>query len=271
MQRRHGLGLALVAVCASALGATAASQEGAQSWSFQFRAGEVEKYRTYIRLSGKQADCSGDLLLTLKSGSRHEIRQVTPEGAATYDQIDEATTVALGGKPLEAKPAEKKPVNVTFSKTGLMLRRENPQADPFARDEKAIPLLQSMPIPPRPVRVGEAWKTELPNPLVRGKTVTVTSTLLGQETVLGVPCVKVGLEMSFPTTFGATEEETVHASIVYHVDPKAGRLVRSSMLIRNPLLPFPVKNGEARVLISRIIPGANESNDPEGERLFGAP
>ncbi len=244
------------------------AQGEAYKWSFQWKKGDTERFRTYIKISGRAADDTGDLVIALRSESRHEVRDVAADGTVTYDQSDDSRQTSINGMPIPDKPSMRKPITITVAPNGLMVKRVNPAADPFDRSEKSVPVIQSIPAPDQPVKIGDTWKSEFPNPLLKNKTVVATSTLIGAEKLLGVDALKVRMEMSFPSTFGATEAEIVHVQVTYHLDPKSGQLLRGVYLVRNPMLPIPGKNMEARVFVSRIVPGQNDKDDPDGEKLL---
>ncbi len=245
-----------------------ASAQDAHTWTFDYKKGETARFRTYMKIAGRMADASGDLVILMKSTSKHTVTDVSADGTTVYDQLDETSEAKINGKAIPPKAGEVKPVSITVDKSGLVLKRVNASGDPVSRPERAIIAIQSMPVPPMPVKAGESWKTEFPNPLMRGQKITATSTLVGVEKVLGIDAVKINLTADFPSTFGASENEIIHLQVSYHLDAKTHKLLRAYYVIKNPLLPLPGTNMEARVLVSSIVPGANDMADPEGEELL---
>lgn len=263
--RRALLSLALLSLAAAI---PARATDPVAPWSFDLKKGDVLKYRTYIRISGRMADDSGDLLLTTRSESRHDVKDVTADGVATYEQLDEKSEAAFNGKPVPPPAGKPLPVTVTLAKNGVMLKRVNPTADPASIADKTIVAVQAVPVPPGTVKVGDTWKTEIPNPVIKGKTLTAVSTFQGTEKVLGLDALKVEMKMEFPTVLFASDFEIMQISVTYYVDLKDHQLLRAGYVIKNSVLPFPAKNVEARVLVSRIIPGQNDMTDPEGDTLI---
>jgi len=262
-----GLTVALITVA----GLNAARVDAADetySWTFQFKPGQVDRFRTYMQVTGRQGDDSGDIALAIKSASRHDVKDVTADGTATWEQLDEQSDATVDGKAVEKKGDGPKPVTITFAKNGLLLKRVNPAADPSSRAELTIVAIQSMPVPEKPVKVGESWTAEIPNPVVKGNKITVKSTLAGVEKLLGTDALKVQVELQFPSTFGALEHEIVKVQETYFLDAKTYQLLRASYTIKDPMLPFPGKDMLVRVLVTRIVPGQNDKNDPEGEKLL---
>ena len=267
------LTLTLAATLALAAGWPAVRGQAADetySWTFQFKPGQVDRFRTYLKLTGQQVDDSGPISLGIKSASRHDIKDVNADGVATWEQLDEQSETFLDGKALDKKTTGFKPVTITFGKNGLMLTRVNPAADMFDRSQKSVPAIQSMPVPDKPVKVGESWTSKVANQTLKNTVIDVKSTLVGVEKVLGVDALKIQVEFKFPTTFGAMESEIVKVQETYYLDAKTYQLLRASYTIKDPMLPFPGKELVARVLVSRVVPGVNDANDPEGEQLLAA-
>ena len=157
---------------------------------------------------------------------------------------------------------------VTFSKVGTVTKRVNPSADPADLTQKLLPLFGALPVPPAGVKPGDVWKTELPNPMLKNKLVSVSSTFVGNEGVLGLDCLKVQVAMTFPTAYGLKESEYLQFTETYWLDAKTRQLIRASFRAKNAMLPFPAKNVEANALTTRIIGGQNEMSDPDGEALL---
>lgn len=244
------------------------AKDGTYIWTVNFTKGEAPKYRTYIKIAGRQADESGDILITTRSESKHDVKDVLPDGTATYEQLDVLYAASFQSMPL---PADKKPpvaVVVTFTKTGLMQKRVNPAADPFDRSQKGIPNFMSLPAPLTPVKLGESWKAETANLLVKGQKIAVTQTLVAAEKVLGVDCLKVTAKFVFPTTYGAQESEISKVETTYWVEVKNGQLFKMSTTVLNPLLPFPATKVTSLSVTTRIIAGQNDKEDADGEKLI---
>lgn len=262
----------LLALAAALLAAAPAAAQTVQPWSFQFKKGDTLRYRTYIKITGKMADDSGDLSILTRSTSRHDVKEVSADGTAVYEQVDEKSDVVFNGKPVPPPAGGEKPapVTITIGKNGVMTKRVNPAADPSSMADKTLVAVQALPAPPGPVKPGDTWQTVIPNPVIKGKTLTAVSTFRGTENVLGIEALKVEMKMEFPTVLFAADFEIMQIAVTYYVDPKEQSLLRASYVIKNAMLPFPAKETEARVLVSRIVPGRNETADPDGEKLIAA-
>ena len=260
--------LALVVPFTQAQAPTTAATQVVPGWTFEHKAGEVLRYRTYIRITGRTPDDSGELDLKIQSTSKNTTKELTPEGNVIWEQLDDpGSTATLNGMALP--PAEElKPVTVTFGKNGVVLKRVNPAADPADQTQRLLPLLSSQPVPPVGVKAGDSWKTELPNPMLKNKIVTINSTLVGNETILGIDCLKVQVQATFPTAYGISEKEWLQFTETYYLDAKTRQLVRSQFVMKNAMLPFPAKSLEAQAMTSRIIEGKNDMSDPEAEAFM---
>jgi hypothetical protein len=246
----------------------AAAPQAEPGWTFVFKKGEVLRYRTYIKITARTPDDSGDVKLIVKTPSQNTTKEITPEGSVVWEQLDlPGAEAKINGMPLPADEAPR-PVTMTLGKNGMILKRVNPAADPADMSQKILPVLSSYPVPPVGIKPGESWSTQLANPMLKNKTFTATSTLIGNETILGIDCLKVQLKMVFPAAYGVTEAEQLQHSATYWLDAKTRQLVRLSSVTKNPVMPFPLKNPEARAFVSRVVDGQNDTSDPEGELLI---
>lgn len=272
-----GKAFALFAVTLSVLPAQVAlaqtapavvAKDGTYSWTVNFTKGETPRYRTYIKISGRQADESGDVLITTRGESKHDVKDVLPDGTATYEQLDTLNAATFQNMPLPADKKPPVPVVITYSKAGVMVKRVNPAADPFDRSQKGVPNLMCVPAPVAPVKIGESWKTEVPNLLVKGQKISITQTLVAAEKVLGVDCLKVTAKYDFPTTYGAQESEISKVDSTIWIEVKTGQVFKIVNTVVNPLLPFPAAKVTSTAITTRIIAGQNDKEDADGEKLI---
>lgn len=241
------------------------------SWTWAQKVGDVLKFRTYTRITARMADNSGDIVISTRSESKHDYKSVAEDGTIIYEQLDEKAEAILNGAPIPPAAGGPKPVTITLAKNGLLTKRVNPAADPFDRSQKSLIALMAMPAPPKPVAAGESWKTEVPNPLMKNKTFVITSTLVGKEKVLGKDAIRVKQEATFPSVFGAEENETLVVKTEYWLDAKEFNLLKMFSTVKNPVLPFPAANIMSTGLVHRIVPGVNDKEDADGEKLFFQP
>jgi hypothetical protein len=264
------LGALLLSLSGAALLPTGAGAQETYLWTFDHKVGETERFRTQIEISGHSTDGKNAIEITLKSASKHEYKEVGADGNAIFEQTDEKRETVFNKMPIAFKPEEYKPVLLTVSRAGLYLKRINPNVDlGSAYREKSLLALMSLPAPDKPVKIGDSWTSVIPNPMLRSKTIMVTSTLAGVEKVLGSDALKINLKMEFPSTLDAQENEIVKMEETYYLDVKTHQLLRARYTIKQPVLPFPVGKVEARAVVSRVVPGVNETEDPEEAKLIG--
>ena len=272
-----GKAFALFAVTLSVLPAQVAqaqtapavvAKDGTYSWTVNFTKGEAPRYRTYIKISGRQADESGDIIITTRGESKHDVKDVLPDGTATYEQLDTLNAATFQNMPLPADKKPPVPVVITYSKAGIMVKRVNPAADPFDRSQKGIPNLMCIPAPVAPVKVGESWKSEVPNLLVKGQKISITQTLVAAEKVMGVDCLKLTAKFDFPTTYGAQESEISKVDSTIWIEVKTGQVFKIVNTTINPLLPFPAAKVTSTAITTRIVAGQNDKEDVDGEKLI---
>ena len=272
-----GKAFALFAVTLSVLPAQVAqaqtapavvAKDGTYSWTVNFTKGEAPRYRTYIKISGRQADESGDIIITTRGESKHDVKDVLPDGTATYEQLDTLNAATFQNMPLPADKKPPVPVVITYSKAGIMVKRVNPAADPFDRSQKGIPNLMCIPAPVAPVKVGESWKSEVPNLLVKGQKISITQTLVAAEKVMGVDCLKLTAKYDFPTTYGAQESEISKVDSPIWSEVKTGQVFKIVNTTINPLLPFPAAKVTSTAITTKIVAGQNDKEDADGEKVI---
>src|SRR5271165_6405090 len=94
------LGALLLSLPGTALLQAGARAQDAYIWTFDNKPGDVEQFRTYIRITGKTADASGDINITTRSSSKHTYKDVSADGVATYEQFDEKFEATFNGMPI---------------------------------------------------------------------------------------------------------------------------------------------------------------------------
>ncbi|HZO88708.1 MAG TPA: hypothetical protein VFB38_10255 [Chthonomonadaceae bacterium] len=233
------------------------------TWQFNYKKGDVSRYRVTGSLSGQLPNDSGDLSIVLKSVMKEEVKNTTDVGEADLGNTMESMEISVNGQPFPSNSDNQPTVTMTVNRNGLVLKRSAENNQPGLEQIIALgTLLSNMPVPPMPVKIGDTWKTELDNPLVEGKKVTLTSKLVGKEKVAGIDTLKVRVETSVPTKDGAEAKDTIKAEGVYNVDPQAGRLVRSSYDVTNLDMQAPfgtLKNMSQKLTL--IVPGVNDKEE----------
>jgi hypothetical protein len=239
-------------------------------WTFVYQKGEVYRFRTYVKADGRNVEDTEAITIRIRTHSKNEVKDVTEAGVATWEQLDEKMKLIINGMDIPPA-ANPRPVTVTFGPNGLIAKRTNPNGDPFDPSEKAQSLLASFPAPTVAVKPGESWKTEVPNPVLKNRKVTMESVFVGKDKILGLDTLKCTLKLSLPTAYGSDPNDVMQVDATYWLDATTRQLIRASFATKNALLPFPTKNMEVKLLVSRIVAGQNETEDPDGEKLIAPP
>jgi hypothetical protein len=236
-------------------------------WTFVYQKGEITRYRTYIKADGRNIEDTEPIKIRMRTNSKNEVKDVAETGIATWEQLDEKVALVINAMEIPS-PAKPRPVTVVFGPNGMVVKRTNPGGDPFNPSEKSLGMLNSFPAPSVGVKPGDTWKLEVPNPVLKNRKLSISSTFLGTEKILGIDTVKCKQVLDFPTAYGTDPNDLCHVEATYWLDSKNHQLLRASVVTTNALLPFPTRNMEVRLLVSKIILGQNEAEDPDGEKLI---
>lgn len=226
------------------------------TWTFKHKKGD--KYRMKAKAALKLTLSGNDIPIEALSTTKHEVKEVADNGDVTTVETSESSKVSYLGMDIENAEPDRK-VTEVVNKTGVVIKRtieNSQQAD--AALEKLSFIGASFPTPPKPVKIGDTWKTEINNPLVEGKKVTVTSKLTGKEKIKDVETLVVKVEVAVPPSAEATEKDHVKMITTYYVNPQEGRLVRVKGSIENA--PFDVQG------MTGIIGGEQEADILPGEK-----
>jgi hypothetical protein len=198
-----------------------ATQEATYTWTYNYRKGMT--YRTrfqgnfYINLP------SGiGFGMEMKGAVKNEVRGVKDNGDIIFVHTREFSEMSRNGRPIEDETPSATRVVQVMNKLGLIVDRKVERASGGDFFDTLSLLTSSFPLPPGPVKVGESWTFQ------RGIFLTETrkATLLGKETIGGVPTLAVKIEVTFPPRPGTEEKEPARAEYTYNVDPKAGVIKR---------------------------------------------
>jgi hypothetical protein len=229
------------------------------TWQFQYKKGTVSKYRTLLTVNGHSPD-GNQINVEVNALASQEVKEATDTGDATLVSTAEHSSVKFNGQDLPDNSASHLVITDTVSRKGLLLKHETENAppDPLQLD-KLLAVLANMPVPDQPVKIGDSWKTELDNPGVPGKKISMTSTLVGKEKVAGIDTLKIKTQLALPTADNATDQDTIKLEGTYNMDPKEGRLVRADSSIAN------LHMGGATISIKiqnvLIMPGVNDKEE----------
>ncbi len=227
------------------------------SWQFQYKKGDVSKYRQNLTVTG-QGPNGEAFNVEVKTIARQEVKDAADSGDATLVMTVESNDVQLNGQAVPDDPATHPVTTEVISRKGLLRKHDVANSPPEAEQiEQLVSILGNTPVPDQPVKINDTWKTELANPLVMDKKITMTSTLLGKEKVAGIDTLKIRAQVTVPPTADASDQDAVKLENVYYVDPKEGRIVRAELSADNVgPMKFKIKGA-----MNLIVPGVNDKED----------
>ncbi len=233
-----------------------------QIWTIKYTKGATSRVRQRATITG---DAGGnEINILLKAVTKRDVKDVAENGDATIATTTESRALSFNGMDLPDDPSSYPVVTQTVSSKGLLVKQsiENSQQGGEAL-EKALAMVSQTPVPDKPVKPGDTWKTDIDNRFVEGKKVTVTSTLIGSEKVSGIDTVRVKTEMAIPPTADATDKNLIKVVGFINVDPKVGRVVRSEYNLDNVTLSLGGNEVTVKGKLSGalIVPGVNDKED----------
>jgi hypothetical protein len=245
---------------------TKTAQEGkTYTWTIQAKKGEVARARTQMTMIMNLPTGIG-FTLEMTGIIRNRVTGVEPNGdISLVSSIEAAETKVNGAQDISDQIKLSQKDFITLNRNGVVVKhRVEDSPSGINNYDRMAPLLASTPVPPKPVRIGDTWKTEMDNPLVPGKQVTLTSTLMGKEKIGKVELLLIKIEALVPPRESAEEKELVKIEHTYTIDPRPGSVAtqpqRSKVIVQNVEIASPdgqnVKvdvDSESR----SIVPSAN--------------
>lgn len=181
-----GLTSAVCALLAGTAGPVGAAEDQAVTLCWSPKAGDSVRYRTTIKL-----DIGGNDIV-VEQNRRHVVRRIKDSRDVVIVVEEEGGKVIAGGAE-NAIPAGA-PTTITLDKSNKVLefqveRDDNPYLSAAA--QHLIALIDRIVLPEKPVKPGDSWTTEVDNPRVKGRKVTIKSVYVGEDKADGVPVWKI--------------------------------------------------------------------------------
>jgi hypothetical protein len=183
-----------------------------------YKAGEITRYNSTMRVKALGNE------FVQESVDKIEIIKVDPDGSATATYGQESGSYTLNGKKndLPKSPAW----TITRDKYNRFVKASTEETLEFFIVPDVRRLLFAcieVVFPERPVKVGESWTTELDNPAVKGKKVTLKTTLRGEEIVDGFPVYKLAQHTEADTNLSGGK---LTSDLVAWLTPSTGEAVK---------------------------------------------
>jgi hypothetical protein len=143
------------------------------------KVGRVMRTKSVINTSVMGMD------LVVNQSQKDTIKEVKDNGDVVAEIADEGTTISIGGMDQD-QPAGP-PFNYTRDKIGKIKEFKRAEENGFTSPEiaKLMATLSAFILTDKAVKTNDTWQTELDNPAVKEKKITVKDTYLGIDKVDG--------------------------------------------------------------------------------------
>ena len=211
------------------------------------KAGRVTRAKTIIKSNLNGAD----LLIT--QTRKDTVKAVKENGDFIVEITDEGTTINFGGTDQEG-PAMP-PQTITRDKVNKIKEMKTPDANPYMAPEvsQLMVELATAILTDKPVKAKDTWQTELDNPAVKEKKITVKDTYLGPEKIDGKDYWKI---KQTAEAIVDTDGSKMTYEITQWIDPADGSIFK----IDGTLKDIPTTSGPLTMQItSTAIKAADKS------------
>lgn len=217
--RGKTLGLWIGAACAFwMIGAPAVRADDAKTLILVMaaKAGDSVRYRTTLKISVGGND------ITVEQNRKHVVKEVKENKDVVLAVEEEGGKVQAGGNDTDIPAGT--PTAVTINKANKVLtfkpeKEDNPYLSTAA--QHLIALIDRVILPDKPVKAGDSWTTEVDNPQVKGKKVTIKTTFVGEDKADGAPALKFKQTLEADTDANAK----LTAETTALLDPATGQLI----------------------------------------------
>ena len=181
------------------------------------KAGDSVRYKTTLKISVNGND------ITVVQTRKHVVKEVKESKDVVLAVEEEGGKVEAGGNGTDIPAGT--PTAVTVDKANKVLtfkpeKEENPYLSTAAQHLMA--LIDHIILPDKPVKPGDSWTTEVDNPQVKGKKVTIKTTFVGDEKADGAPALKFKQTLEADTDAAGAK---LKAETTALLDPTTGQLI----------------------------------------------
>jgi hypothetical protein len=178
-KRNLALYSALLAFALLAGQVARADDAAAVTLGFKPKLGRVSRSKTVIKTTVMGMD------VIVNQTQKSTVKEVKENGDFILEVVDEGSTINIGGTEQD-QPAGM-PRTITRDKFGKVKEAKEVEGGGFMAPEisKLMTLLSTSIFADKAVKVDDTWQTELENPAVKEKKVTVKDTFLGIEKIDG--------------------------------------------------------------------------------------
>ncbi len=176
----------------------------------------------------------GGMEITLEQTQKRTVKDVKESGEITVIVAEEGGKVNFGAGDTEIPPSE--PTTIIQAKSGKIssFKPESENMYLSVPTRHLMVLGERVVLPDKPVKAGDSWTTEIDNPAVKGKKVTIKTTYIGPDKVDGAAAWKLKQTMEAATEGGKMTAETTSL-----LDASNGQLLSAELVMK----AIPANNG----------------------------
>lgn len=225
LKNRTGLAVAFTFAAALTLAQGATAQDKSINLAYNYKAKDSYRSKVTVNTTVNGMD------VAVNATAKTEIKEIKTNGDIIIITTNEGGKLSIGGQEQD-QPATP-PVTITRSKLGKLLeyKAEDAAMGVLAPEvQKLMAMLGEQMFTDKDVKKGDTWTTEIENPAVKEKKVTVKGTFLGTETVDGVDLWKVKQEAD-----AAVDKDGNKMSIntTNWINPANGQVVKSDGTVKD--------------------------------------
>lgn len=217
---------ALGAACALTVFATPAfAQDKSVNLAYNYKAKDSYRSKVVVNTNVMGQD------VVVTATAKTEIKEIKPNGDIVVVLTNEGGKLNLGGQEQD-QPATP-PVTATRTKLGKLVdyKAEDAAMGILAPEvQKLMAMLGEQLMTDKEVKKGDTWTTEIENPAVKEKKVTVKGTFLGTDTIDGVELWKMKQEAD-----AAVDKDGAKLSVDFTnwINPTNGQVVKSEGTVKD--------------------------------------
>jgi hypothetical protein len=206
-------------------GQAAIAQDKPVTLEYKFKQGDTFRSKVTINTSVMGTD------VVVNATSKTEIKEIKKNGDIVVVSTSEGGKVKLGD--MEQDQPAQPPVTTTRSKLGKVVEykaEDVPMSILAPEIQKLAAVLNEQIFGEKPVKKDDTWTTEVENPAVKEKKITVKGTYLGTETVEGKELWKVK-----QTADAVVDKDGAKMSIemTSWINPENGQLVKGEGTVKD--------------------------------------
>lgn len=247
------LGGAFLALALLAGQVARAQDEKAVNLVVKPKAGLVTRAVTTIKTSAMGMD------IIVTQTQKDTVKEVKENGDVVVEVADEGSVLNIGGTDRDqpASPA----FTITRSKLGIVKESKREDASGFMTPEvgRLMTSLSSSIYPDKLVKTNDTWQTELENPAVKEKKITVKGTYLGLDKVEGKDYWKIKQSAE---AFVDADGAKMSYEILQWINPKDGTLFKLEGTIKD----VPTQVGPLTMQITSKALKLDEKVKPEPKK-----